>query len=201
MMTNLSDIFRLHEKFNHISFSEVIKASSGYDIIPIDLNNSGDVKLIDELSMALQGFTKYAKSSGARFQGNRINDVGKNFENAVQQAIDRTSITINKLTKMGYPDFRLTQENNRVSYLEIKVSGLNQNSRSSLRSFFYSSAAKIDCNARHLLLKVYMNEETSKYWKIASWELKDLSTLDVSLKTEFNAGSSELGDTKTLAHS
>ena len=200
-MTKLSDIFRLHEEFNHISFADVVKASSGYDVLPIDPRDNNDLKLIDELNTAILGFTKYAKSSGARFQGNRINDVGKNFENAVQQAIDRTSITINKLTKMGYPDFRLTQDSDRVTFLEIKVSGLEQNSRSSLRSFFYSSATKIDCDARHLLLKVYMVEETSKYWKIVSWELKDLSTLTVSLKTEFNAGSYEIGETKTLAHS
>ena len=106
----------MHEEFTHISFADVVKASSGYDILPIDVSDKYDSKLVDELSTALLGFTKYAKSSGARFQGNRINDVGKNFENAVQQAIDRTSITINKLTKMGYPDFRLTQESDRHSW-------------------------------------------------------------------------------------
>ena len=200
-MTKLSDIFKLHEEFSHISFADVVKASSGYDVLPIDTSDKYDSKLVGELNVALLGFTKYAKSSGARFQGNRINDVGKNFENAVQQAIDRTSITINKLTKIGYPDFRLTHDSDRVTFMEIKVSGLEQNIRPPLRSFFYSSATKIDCDARHLLLKVYMVEETSKYWKIVSWELKDLSTLTVSLKTEFNAGSYEIGETKTLAHS
>ena len=85
--------------------------------------------------------------------------------------------------------------------MEIKVSGLEQNIRPPLRSFFYSSATKIDCDLRHLLLKVYLIEETSKYWKIVSLEMKDLSTLTVSLKTEFNAGSYEIGGTKTLAHS
>ena len=82
-MTKLSDIFKLHEEFSHISFADVVKVSSGYDILPIDTSDKYDQILVDELNTALLGFTKYSKSSGARFKGNRINDVGKNFENAV----------------------------------------------------------------------------------------------------------------------
>ena len=60
-----------------------------------------------------------------------------------------------------------------------------------MRSFYYSSPKKIDSDARHLLLQVRMEEEADKYWKVISWEVRDLSSLEVQLKTEFNVGSKE----------
>lgn len=199
MTTSLSDVFKLHSDLGHVLFSDVIEASSGYKVLPINLMDNKDEALIHALEKALKSYTRYATSQGARFHGNRINDVGKNFENAVMQAIDRTELSIEKLSRMGYPDFKLTQSYGNVTYLEIKVSGAKENEKSSLRTFYYSSPNKIDSDARHLLLQVRMEEEASKYWKVLSWGLRDLSTLEVQLKTEFNAGSKETSQTALLS--
>jgi hypothetical protein len=43
-----------------------------------------------------------------------------------------------------------------------------------------------------------MEEEENKYWKVVSWELRDLSKLETQLKTEFNANSANLGETLLL---
>lgn len=201
MTHSLSDVFELHRKLGHVPFSDVVLASSGHRVIPIDISSPEDMYLIKELDNSLRTYTKYASSQYARFHGNRINDVGKNFENAVLQAIDKSGLSIIKLTKMGYPDFKLIQESGNVSYLEIKVSGTKNRAVSSLRSFYYSSPNKIDSDARHLLLQVRMEEEADKYWKAISWEVRDLSSLEVQLKTEFNGGSKEISKTVLIIRS
>lgn len=43
-----------------------------------------------------------------------------------------------------------------------------------------------------------MQEEANKYWKVMAWELRDLSKLEVRLKTEFNTGFSGLAKTPLL---
>ena len=198
MTVSLNSIFKLHKELGYVNFSDVVEESSGHKLLAIDIKDPNDKELIEELGKSLAAYTKYATSQGARFHGNRINDVGKNFENSIMQAIDKTVIKIEKLGRMGYPDFKLTQTSGNVSFLEIKVSGAKDSDSSSLRTFYYSSPAKIDSDARHLLLQVKMEEETSKYWKVLSWELRDLISLKVQLKTEFNAGSREISATNLL---
>jgi hypothetical protein len=39
-------------------------------------------------------------------------------------------------------------------------------------------------------------EEDNKIWKVVAWELRDPSTLDTRLKTEFGAGFGDLEDVR-----
>jgi hypothetical protein len=53
-------------------------------------------------------------------------------------------------------------------------------------------------DAHHLLLQIQIIEEADKYWKVASWELRDLYNLKVGLKTEWNANQGDFDDAGLL---
>jgi len=50
-------------------------------------------------------------------------------------------------------------------------------------------------------LKVQLEEEDNKIWKVVAWGLRDLSTLKTKLKTEFNAGFGDLAVVRLLGSS
>jgi hypothetical protein len=192
----LKDIFRLSKQVGHVPFREVVKESSGFEVVPMT-EDAEDKELMRQLQYALSSFMTLAEKSNMRFAGNRINDVGKNFENVLTNQIERTSIEIKPLRSSGYPDYRLKQ-GDRITYLDIKATGDPDSEESTFRTFYYSSGRKLDRDGRHLLVKFQMKEEQPKSWKVAAWEIKDLYNLEVGLKTEFNTGFAGIAKVKTL---
>lgn len=197
---SLSEIFSLHGKLGDINFAEVVHESCGYNIIPMEMTISEDLDLLGHLQYSLNNFIKISEKSGSRFRGERINDVGKKLETLIEQEIRKTGLEITKLSRSGYPDFELKQRD-RVSYLEIKTTGNIRKEETQHRMFYFSTGTKITSDARHLLLQIQMKEEESKYWKVVSWELRDLCSLKVRLKTEFNAGFKDFNKTPLLCTS
>jgi len=184
-----------------ISFSDLVKESSGHIVLPIDPGSKEDMLLLNHLSQALTAFIRLTRRSGQRFTGNRINDVGKRFEYMIAEALGKTPLEASVLGRPGYPDCVLKQ-GERVTYLEIKTSAsVQKESNRYLKTFSFSSGKKIKSDARHLLLKVQLEEEDNKIWKVVSWELRDLSSLKTRLKTEFNAGFGDLADVRLLGSS
>ena len=182
---DLKAIFRLRKQVGHVPFSEVVRESSGFEIIPIDEDSEEDKELLRHLRYALASFVRLTEKAEQRFRGNRINEVGRRFENMIVEEVKKTPIEIRKLGSSGYPDFELKQGQNRISYLEIKSTADPKSEESTFRAFYYSSGRKIQSDGRHLLVKVQMEEEANKYWKVLAWELRDLSKLSIQLKTEF----------------
>jgi len=196
-----SNEFWIRNGLAAISFSDLVKESSGHTVLPIDPGNKEDMLLLNHLSQALTAFVRLTQRSGQRFTGNRINDVGKRFEYMVAEALGKTPLEASVLGRHGYPDCVLKQ-GERVTYLEIKTSAsVQKESNKYLKTFSFSSGKKIKSDARHLLLKVQLEEEDNKIWKVVSWELRDLSTLRTRLKTEFNAGFGDLADVRLLGSS
>jgi len=196
-----SNEFWIRNGLAAISFSDLVRDSSGHAVLPIDPGNKEDMLLLNHLSQALTAFVRLTQKSGQRFTGNRINDVGKRFEYMVAEALGKTPLEASVLGRPGYPDCVLKQ-GERVTYLEIKTSASVQKESSKyLKTFSFSSGKKIKSDARHLLLKVQLEEEDNKIWKVVAWELRDLSTLKTRLKTEFNAGFGDLADVRLLGSS
>jgi hypothetical protein len=196
--TQLKDVFGLRSQFKKIPFSDVVLQSSGHIVIPIDLTNQSDNQLIKSLVHALNNLLRVSKQTSQSFQGQRINDVGKNIENLIFEEVKKGSLSMTKLGSSGYPDFVIDQ-GGRMTYLEMKTTGNIHKDTTQHRMFYYSSGKKIKHDARHLLLQVQMEEESSKHWKIVSWQLRDFSALKVGLKTEFNANFKDFGNTILLA--
>ncbi len=184
-----------------ISFSDLVRESSGHCVLPIDPGSKEDMLLLKHLSQALTSFIRLTEKSGQRFTGNRINDVGKRFEYMIAGELRKTPLEASVLGRPGYPDCMLMQ-GERVTYLEIKTSAsIQKEANKYLKTFCFSSGKKIKSDARHLLLKMQLEEEDNKIWKVVAWELRDLSSLKTRLKTEFNAGFGDLALVRLLGSS
>lgn len=184
-----------------VSFADLVRESTGHVVLPIDPCSREDMLLLRQLSQALTAFVRLTEKSGQRFTGNRINDVGKGFEYMIADEPRKTPLDASVLGRPGYPDCILKQ-GERVTYLEIKTSAsVNKESNKYLKTFSFSSGKKIKSDARHLPLKVQLEEEDNKIWKVVAWELRDLSTLKTRLKTEFNAGFGDLAVVRLLGSS
>jgi hypothetical protein len=185
----LGNVFGLSHKLGKIPFITVVKQSTKYDVIPIDLQNPPDKMLIDILSNILNKFLKVSTSTRSRYQGNRINEVGRRIEEGLVHEMNKQPLIVERLGKTGYPDIEITYESN-ISYMEMKTSSVKE--KSGFRYFYYTSGAKIAASARHLLLDISVTQESPGYWRVDKWRLNDLSKLSVRLKNEFNASKNEL---------
>ena len=191
----LKKIFGLSKELGKVPFQQIVYESTGFDMIPINRNETQDKALIDILQTIIKSFLKTSKSAHSRYQGDRVNEVGRRIEEVLVDQMNRQPLKVTQLVKPGYPDIRIQQENNRITYLELKTSSVKE--KSGFRYFYYTSGNKIKSNARHLLLNISVSEESSKYWKIDNWVLSDLSQLEVRLKCEFNASKTDIIDEKS----
>lgn len=180
---NLKEIYEFSKKLGKVKFSDLVKESSGFEMIPLD--NGEDNEILEELIKALNNFVKSTRKA-TRFTGSRVNDIGTALEETITQEILKTKLKVTKLGTSGYPDLCVYYKN-KVTYIELKVSGNKNKKQTHHRLFYYTSGKKIISDARHLLLQIELTEEQNKIWIVDSWVLRDLSKLQVQLKTEFNA--------------
>jgi hypothetical protein len=172
----LDSVFGLSIKLGRVPFSTVVKRSTGFDVIPINLQNSCDRMLINTLNKIFKEFLKTCISTRSRYQGDRINEVGKRIEDALVHELDKQPLTVKRLPKSGYPDIEISHADH-ITYLEMKTSAVKE--KSGFRYFYYTNVDKIKANARHLLLDISVTQETPRYWMIDEWALSDLSKLNV----------------------
>lgn len=151
--------------------------------------------LIDTLTRILNKFLKISTSTRSRYQGNRINEVGRRIEEGLVHEMSKQPLTVKRLGKSGYPDIEISQDK-RITYIEMKTSSVKGKSR--FRYFYYTGGSKIKATARHLLLSITVTLESTEYWKMDNWVLSDLSKLSVRLKNEFNASKGDLMDEKAI---
>ena len=186
----LKVVFGLSKQLGRVPFPIIVKQSTGCDVIPVNLQDSSDKVLMDNLKSIFKEFLKTSTSTRSRYQGDRINEVGRRIEDALVHEMNKQPFTVKKLPKTGYPDIEISQSSNRTTYLEMKTSAVQ--AKSGFRYFYYTNVFKIKSDARHLLLNIAVTEETPRYWKVDNWILSDLSKLSVKLKTEFNASKDDL---------
>ncbi len=189
----LRRVFGLSKELGRVDFPLIVKLSTGYDVIPVNSSNESDKKLIEILDNILKKFLKTSASTRSRYQGNRVNEVGRRIEETIVNEMNKLPLSVNRLAKSGYPDIEISYQD-LISYLEMKTSSVKK--ESGFRYFYYTSGDKIKNNARHLLLDIAVTEENPGYWKVDNWSLSDLSKLTVKLKNEFNASKTDLMEEK-----
>lgn len=187
----LKRVFGLSKELGIIEFALVVKLSTGYDVIPINKSNELDKKFIDTLSGILKKFLKTTASTRQRYQGSRVNEVGRRIEETIVNEMNKLPLSVKRLGKTGYPDIEISYDG-LISYLEMKTSSVKE--ESGFRYFYYTSGNKIKNNARHLLLDIAVTQENPGYWKVDQWRLSDLSKLNVRLKNEFNVSKTDIID-------
>jgi hypothetical protein len=184
----------------HVVSSLLFKGVT-FNLLPFfySLGNKRVENLVKTLESILTTYLKNLSSSGYRLKGERIKEVGRNIEGALVHEITR-SLNANKLVTSGYPDIEILEAQNRVTYLEVKTSSVGER-KSTYRYFYYTSGKKIQTHARHLLLVIFVMKEGPELWRIENCTLSDLSKLNLSLKSEFNASRDDLVDKKTQVFS
>lgn len=186
----IQNIIQFSKEIIPIEFKDVVYATTNKTVIPLDQNNKEDKTLLDTLNSAAKEFVQSWERRRQRFQGGRINEVGRAIEDAFVQELRKTNIKAEFLAKSGYPDIKLIDEYNRISYLESKA--VSKGWDSHLRSFYYTTGNKIENDARHLLVAWELTEERDKYWRIVGFKLCDVSKLQMSIKIEFNSSNDDI---------
>ncbi|MGB0414206.1 MAG: hypothetical protein ACPGJU_07130 [Coraliomargarita sp.] len=192
------------QRLNSVSFSSVVKASSGHSILPIDQNSEVDSELLDAIGHVVDSCIEELNTSGHSIhQIGRINEVSRPIEDYLLHALDAMddlscSIPLNasgEHQRSGYPDLRIEHiESGRVFYLDPKVyrSG---SERSGFRTFYFEpklETNKILDNASHLILGIAHSGKVDGRWQFDRWQLVDLIDFKVRLKAEFQSSNREL---------
>ena len=190
-----------------IDFSEVLAATSGKKIIPID--PATDKPWIQKLGEILdRTLAKLNDPSHPIHSAGRINEASRFIEDellAECSVVEGWSCGIPKTAlgeeqRSGYPDLRLVLEDGSVVYLDPKLHAAKSRD-SSLRTFYYepkTTTGKVHDDARHLLVGVQHNEGQGGQLRFEGWELVDVSKIKVRLKAEFQASNKDLYRDQTI---
>ncbi|MDD9855706.1 MAG: hypothetical protein OXU88_05970 [Gammaproteobacteria bacterium] len=180
-----------------LPFPVVIEAMTGRQVIPYIEEDDG------ELMAALAGscIKTVNDSEKTPVEANRPNDVSTKVEKMLQGNLSDSGITAERpkpqgkqrASAQGYPDL-LLWDADRPTYLEVKVSRVENISKGSARNFFYQPTknSKIAHPARHLLCGFSIEEAGEKMWVLREWTVTDLWFLRVKLKPEYNADNLEI---------
>ncbi|HOB59453.1 MAG TPA: hypothetical protein PK154_00930 [Methanoregulaceae archaeon] len=183
---------KISKRIQNIPFSDLLNATTPFEVYQLDLTNIHDLELLTEIQSSANNFLKYVDRTHQRFEGRRINEVGRRIEEVFVEELKKTKLKPIQLSASGYPDIKIVDNQNRVTFLESKA--VSQDWKSSFRSFYYTSGKKIDSNGRHLLIAWDISNETGNYWKVNGWKLVDLANLIITTKLEFQSNNQKLYD-------
>ena len=186
-----------------IPFAEVISATSGKRVIPVDRKDKDTARILtaigktlDEVLEQLNGADSPAKKQ------KRVNEMSKFFEDAIEAKLKATpgfecefpKTAAGRVQRSGYPDVRLTDKaSGRVLYLDPKLYAKGSR-HSSLRTFYFTpkrETNKVNDDAHHLIVGIE-HEKTGAEVKFTRWELIDLSGFRVRLKAEFEGSNADM---------
>ena len=187
-----------------IPFPDVIAATSGKKVLPIDRTDKDTQRILAEIGHALDDVlaAMNAPDSPAR-SAKRVNEMSSHFENALREklnarpgfACDFPKTAVGRAQRSGYPDLRLTDKaTGRVLYLDPKLFAAGSRT-SSLRTFYFEpkrATNKVNDDAHHLIAGFSHEKTGAGGMQFTRWELIDLATFRVKLKAEFEGSNADL---------
>jgi len=189
--------------YKDISFSEVIGASTGFRLIPMDPSNEVDGQILDEITRTLDTTLKFFNQAKSPTNSeSQVNQVASFFEDKIRETInvapgfkcDFARTRDGNLQRTGYPDLKIVHEHSgRVVYMDIKLVETGTLD-SSLRTFYFTPKGgdgKVLSDGLHLLVGIEHDGNTRE-WKFLRWHLVDLASFKVRLKAEFNSSNKDL---------
>lgn len=191
------------------SFAIVVHATSGKQLLPLDMGNPAHARVVAAINAALREILPAMSQSGAPVrQARRINEASRYFEDALIEIIDATEglrcesppTREGGHQRSGYPDLKITDEaSGTVFYLDPKL--VEQGTaQSTFRTFYFepkNETLKINDDAVHLLVGIE-HDGKNRAWTFTGWRLIDLSKLDCRLKAEFQSSNADLYDGSLL---
>jgi hypothetical protein len=188
-----------------IPFAEVIFDATGKRVLPVNVKNEIDQRVIKQISGACDEIMKRFNRPDSAIQNvPRINEVSGHFEDSLRQLLnaapglscDFPRTAEGRVQRSGYPDLRIVDlASRRVFYLDPKlyVAGSRE---SSFRAFYFEpkvATNKVRDDAVHLVVG-YEHEPREKKgaWKFTHWDLVDLAQFKVKLKAEFQGSNRDM---------
>ena len=184
------------QSFLNVPFPIIIKAITGYRVIPFNEQNSLDRELLASLKEAAQLAMNYAHKD--QIESSRSNDVGDKMMPFVIKAIQdvglhagRSETSIKNWKTAGYPTILIRDRHDRITYLEAKSYGI-KNESSSFRSFHLTAPLnpgdfKITCDARHLMISFEMKKIRPRFFVPVRWKLIRVENFVGDIKPEYQS--------------
>ena len=185
-----------------IPFNLVIEAISGCSVIPFDINDKKDKKILDSLIKAVNIAGSEINKEGIIRP--RPNEVGNDVEKYIMTALnelgykaDKPTTASGKKMSTGYPDIEFIDENSQISYLECKTYNIKSKS-TSFRSFYLSPSEsfKVTNKAHHFAAsyEIYVSgtRGENKIYKCRAWKILTLENLSIDVKYEFQSDNKRL---------
>lgn len=187
-----------------IPFADVIAATSGKRVLPVDRSDKDTQRILTEIGHALDDVlvAMNAPDSPAR-SAKRVNEMSSHFETSLRAKLnarpgfvcDFPKTTEGRVQRSGYPDLRLVDKvTGRVLYLDPKLFAA-ASKRSSLRTFYFEpkrATNKVNEDAHHLIAGFPHGKTDEGGMQFTRWELIDLATFRVKLKAEFEGSNADL---------
>jgi len=186
----------------NIPFNLVIEVLSGKRIIPFDLRNKDDLKILECLKKAAVIAGKNVNRTGILRP--RPNEVGNDIEPFVKAALKQAGYkSETPLTKggdkksAGYPDIAFTDHLKRINYLECKTYN-KSNIATTQRSFYLSPSDefKVTHDAHHFVISYEIfvggRRNGNNIYRCKAWKILSIENLEVDVKFEFNSDNRRL---------
>jgi hypothetical protein len=202
VLGQLEEIVKLSKLAKNSKYTAVIKALTGFEVLPFDLSSEKNNQLLESLSKAASEACEKAHTE--TIVTARPNEAGNMIEPFLVDALKLSGLEAGNprcrsgaLKSSGYPDIEIKGLETRV-YIDCKTYAAS-NQYSTLRSFYLSPSKdpKITSDAYHFLISFELKEigikNQKKVFVPVSWKIYSLDdTLDIKLKCEFNASNKDL---------
>ncbi len=187
-----------------IRFADVIAATCGKRVIPIDRADPHDQRILRAIGTALDGvlIAMNAPDSPTR-SAKRVNEMSSHFETALRARLkalpdfecDFPKTAEGRTQRSGYPDLRLVDTGTgRIVYIDPKLFA-KASKASSLRTFYFEpkrATNKVNDDARHLIAGIEHERAADGSVRFMRWHLIDLAEFRVRLKAEFEGSNADL---------
>ncbi|MEO6788033.1 MAG: hypothetical protein ABI318_18055 [Chthoniobacteraceae bacterium] len=186
-----------------ILFADVISATSGKRVLPVDRNDKDTARILAAVGRTLDDvLERMNRADSPAKKQRRVNEMSKYFEDAIADGLRKTEgfecdppkTAAGPIQRSGYPDLRLVDKaTGRVIYLDPKLYAAGSR-HSSLRTFYFTprrETNKVNDDAQHLIVGIE-HEKTGAEVRFTRWELIDLSGFRVRLKAEFEGSNADM---------
>jgi hypothetical protein len=187
-----------------IRFADVIAATSGKRVLPVDPQDKDDQRVLAEIGAVLNEVLAAMNAPDSKTRtARRVNEMSSKFEDAIQArlaarpgfACEFPKTAAGKHLRSGYPDIRLLdQATGRVFYLDPKLFAKGSKT-SSFRTFYFEpkrETNKVNDDARHLIVGIEHERTADGTVQFRRWELIDLANFRVKLKAEFEGSNADM---------
>ncbi len=186
-----------------ILFSDVISATSGKRVIPVDRKDKDTARILAAIGKTLdEVLAAMNRTDSPAKKQKRVNEMSRHFEDAIAAGLKTTpgfecdfpKTAAGHIQRSGYPDIRLLDKaTGRILYLDPKLYAKGSR-HSSLRTFYFTpkrETNKVNDDAHHLVIGIE-HEKTGAEVNFTRWELIDLSGFRVRLKAEFQGSNADM---------